>query len=74
LKSGRPRRLDDQQPDVDVRLLLRRHDVDHPQRVPVHIVAASLGDHPNVVLATYAHLLPQSDEQAAEKVAALLAR
>ncbi len=41
--------------------------------VPVHIVAARLGDHPNVILATYAHLLPQSDEQAAEKVAALLA-
>jgi integrase len=41
--------------------------------VPVHIVAARLGDHPNVVLATYAHLLPQSDELAAEKVAALLA-
>jgi integrase len=40
--------------------------------VPVHIVAARLGDDPNTVLATYAHLLPQSDEQAAEKVAALL--
>jgi integrase len=41
--------------------------------VPVHIVAARLGDDPNTVLGTYAHLLPQSDEQAAERVAALLA-
>jgi integrase len=39
--------------------------------MPVHIVAARLGDDPNTVLATYAHL-PQSDEQAAERVAALL--
>jgi hypothetical protein len=41
------------------------------QGVPVHIVAARLGDDPGVVLATYAHLLPQSDEQAAERVAPL---
>jgi integrase len=40
--------------------------------VPVHIVAARLGDDPGVVLNTYAHLLPSSDEQAAERVAALL--
>lgn len=40
--------------------------------VPVHIVAARLGDNPNTVLDTYAHLLPQSDEQGAERVAALL--
>ncbi len=40
--------------------------------VPVHIVAARLGDDPNTVLSTYAHLLPQSDEWAAERVAALL--
>jgi integrase len=40
--------------------------------VPVHIVAARLGDDPNTVLDTYAHLLPQSDEQAAERVAALI--
>jgi integrase len=40
--------------------------------VPVHIVAARLGDDPKTVLATYAHLLPQSDELAAERVAALL--
>jgi integrase len=40
--------------------------------VPVHIVAARLGDDPATVLSTYAHLLPQSDELAAERVAALL--
>ncbi len=42
--------------------------------VPVHIVAARLGDDPNTVLSTYAHLLPQSDELAAERVAAALAK
>jgi integrase len=41
--------------------------------VPVHIVAARLGDDPKTVLTTYAHLLPQSDELAAERVAAALA-
>ena len=41
--------------------------------IPVHIVAARLGADANTVLSTYAHLLPRSDEQAAEKVAALLA-
>ena len=41
--------------------------------VPVHIVAARLGDNPTTVLSTYAHLLPQSDELAAERVAATLA-
>ena len=41
--------------------------------VPVHVIAARLGDDPNTVLSTYAHLLPRSDEQAAERVAALLA-
>ena len=41
--------------------------------VPVHIVAARLGDDPRTVLATYASLLPQSDEVAAERVAAALA-
>jgi hypothetical protein len=40
--------------------------------VPVHIVAARLGDTPQTVLATYAHLLPRSDEIAAERVAAAL--
>jgi CubicO group peptidase (beta-lactamase class C family) len=42
-------------------------------RVPVHIVAARLGDHPKTILDTYAHLLPQSDELAAERLAAALA-
>jgi integrase len=41
--------------------------------VPVHIVAARLGDDPKTVLSTYAHLPPQSDELAAERVAAALA-
>jgi integrase len=41
--------------------------------IPVHIVAARLGDDPKTVLGTYAHLLPQSDELAAERVAALIA-
>ena len=40
--------------------------------VPVHIVAARMGDDPTTVLGTYAHLLQQSDELAAERVAAAL--
>jgi integrase len=40
--------------------------------VPVHIVAARLGDTPATLLSTYSHLLPQSDEIAAERVAAAL--
>jgi integrase len=40
--------------------------------IPVHIVAARLGDTSSTVLERYAHLLPQSDEQAAERVAAAL--
>src|SRR4029453_5841246 len=40
--------------------------------VPPHFVAARLGDRPETLLRSYAHLLPQSDEQAAEQVAALL--
>lgn len=40
--------------------------------VPVHIVAARLGDAPTEILRTYAHLLPQSDELAAERIAAAL--
>jgi integrase len=40
--------------------------------VPVHIVAARLGDDPKQILAVYAHLLPQSDEMAAERIAAAL--
>jgi len=42
--------------------------------VPVHVVAARLGDRPETVLRVYAHLLPQSDTEAAEQVASLLAR
>jgi integrase len=41
--------------------------------VPVHVVAARLGDRPETILQTYAHLLPQSDEQAAAGMAELLA-
>jgi integrase len=40
--------------------------------IPVHIVAARLGDDPKTVLSTYAHLLPQSEELAAKRVAALI--
>ena len=42
--------------------------------VPLHVVAARLGDRPETILRTYAHLLPQSDVEAAQQVAALLAR
>jgi integrase len=41
--------------------------------VPVHVVAARIGDRPETVLRVYAHLLPQSDVEAAQQVAALLA-
>lgn len=41
--------------------------------VPLHVVAARLGDDPKTVLSTYAHLLPHSDELAADAVAAALA-
>ncbi len=40
--------------------------------VPLHIVAGRLGDDPTTLLGTYAHLLPRSDVQAAETVAAIL--
>ena len=40
--------------------------------VPVHVAAARLGDTPSTILSSYAHLLPQSDEVAAERVAAAL--
>jgi integrase len=35
--------------------------------VPLHVVAARLGDDPKVVLSTYSHLLPHSDAMAAEE-------
>jgi integrase len=41
--------------------------------VPLHVVAGRLGDDPRTLLGTYAHLLPHSDAQAAEAVAAILA-
>jgi hypothetical protein len=40
--------------------------------VRVHIVAARHGDDPKTVLDTHAHLLPSSDEVAAERVAAVI--
>ena len=40
--------------------------------VPLHVVAGRLGDDPRTLLGVYAHLLPHSDEQAAEAVAAAL--
>jgi hypothetical protein len=41
--------------------------------IPVHVAAARLGDDPRTVLDRYAHLLPQSDQQAAKRMASLLA-
>jgi integrase len=40
--------------------------------VPLHVMAARLGDRPETILRTYAHLLPTSDAEAAEQVAALV--
>jgi integrase len=40
--------------------------------VPLHVVAARIGDDPKTVLDTYAHLLPTSDKAAAVVVAAAL--
>lgn len=40
--------------------------------VPLHIVAARLGDKPETLLAVYAHLLPKSDEIAADTIAAAI--
>jgi integrase len=40
--------------------------------VPVHVAAARLGDRAETVLRVDAHLLPQSDVEAAEQVAALI--
>ena len=40
--------------------------------VPLHIVAGRLGDEPTTLLGVYAHLLPRSDAQAAEALAAVL--
>jgi integrase len=40
--------------------------------VPLHVVAARLGDDPKTVLGVYSHLLPNSDEMAAETLASVL--
>ena len=40
--------------------------------VPLHVVAARLGDDPKTVLSVYAHLLPTSDTAAAQVVASAL--
>jgi integrase len=58
---------------------IRFHDLRHGHAtacltngVPLHVVAARIGDRPETMLATYAHLLPTSDAEAAERVAALI--
>jgi integrase len=38
--------------------------------IPLHVIAARLGDDPRQILSTYAHLLPQSDSEAAAAIAA----
>jgi integrase len=38
--------------------------------IPLHVVAARVGDDPKTILGTYAHLLPTSDAMAAEVLAA----
>ena len=40
--------------------------------VPLHVVAARLGDDPTTVLSVYSHLLPHSDAMAADAVAAAI--
>jgi len=40
--------------------------------VPLHIVAARLGDDPRTTLGVYSHLLPSSDSAAAEALARIL--
>jgi integrase len=40
--------------------------------VPLHIVAARLGDDPRTTLGVYSHLLPSSDSAAAESLARIL--
>jgi hypothetical protein len=63
---GRPGRLHDVRHTAATHLLTRG--------VPVHIVSARLGHStPVVTLNVYAHVLPTSDEQAAEVMAAVVA-
>lgn len=52
----------------------RIHDLRHPHAtllllagVPVHVVAARLGDDPATVLRVYSHLLPSTQREAAAK-------
>ncbi len=40
--------------------------------IPLHVVAARLGDRPETILRAYAHLLPHSDAEAAAAMAALI--
>lgn len=40
--------------------------------VPLHVAAARIGDDPQTLLATYAHLLPHSDAEAASTIAAAI--
>jgi integrase len=40
--------------------------------IPLHVAAMRPGDDPKTILDTYAHLLPQSDQAAADVVAAVL--
>lgn len=58
---------------------IRFHDLRHTHAtilllagVPVHVVAARLGDDPATVLRRYAHLLPTSQREAADKFEALV--
>ena len=58
---------------------IRLHDLRHTHAtlaltngVPLHVVAARIGDDPRTLLKTYAHLLPTSDAEAAGRIAALI--
>jgi integrase len=80
-----PNRLTEQFSELRKRAKIRPgrlHDVRHSaathlltRGIPVHIVATRLGhSSPVVTLNTYAHVLPTSDEQAADVMASVLAR
>ena len=71
----RRKRLDPSPAEVTGTLHILRHaaaTLALANGVPLHIAAARIGDDPNTLLSTYPHLLPQSDELAAERVAAAL--
>lgn len=58
---------------------IRFHDLRHTHAtlmllsgVPIHVVAARLGDDPATVLRNYAHLLPSSQREAADKFEAVI--